>query len=107
MKEVVKMTEIAEILSNYGVGAIIICLFIYDWLTNKKDIKNTLTQNNKFLTEINNSSSNTAKSLDLLQQTIDAEKQALLTHDKRCEEIQKIVKEIQKELKKKEVINND
>lgn len=92
------MIEIAGIVKEYGVEIVIICMFIYDWFTNKKDIKETLTQNNSFLTEISKSSMNTAKSLDLLQQTMNDEKETLAVHDRRCEDIQRIVKEIKKAL---------
>lgn len=94
------MGEIAGLLSNYGVGTVIICMFVYDWLTNKKDIKKTLEQNNAFLTEISKSTLNTAKSLDLLQQTMNDEKEALSIHDRRCEDIQRVVKETKEILEK-------
>lgn len=88
------MEEMAKLLSDYGVGLIIVVLFIYDWLTNKKDIKKTLEQNEKCLEEISSSTKNTAKSLDLLQQSMNEQKDSLMIHDKRCEKTQYIVEEI-------------
>lgn len=68
------MEEITQLIFNYGIGFVIVGLFIYDWITNKKDIKKTLTQNEKALEEIANSTKNTAKSLELLQQSMNEQK---------------------------------
>lgn len=94
------MKETLELLSNYGVGLVIIMLFIYDWFTNKKDIKKTLNQNEKCLEEISISSKNTTKSLDLLQQTMNEQKDALMIHDKRCEKTQYLVEEIKNNIER-------
>lgn len=68
------MEEVTSLLFNYGIGFVIVGLFIYDWITNKKDIKKTLGQNEKALEEIANSTKNTAKSLELLQQSMSEQK---------------------------------
>ena len=72
------MEEIANLIMDYGVTIIIVGLFIWDWVTNKKDIKNTLSaieENSKnvgaCLTEMKQSNDNISKSLDLLQKTLD------------------------------------
>lgn len=43
------MENIVQLVFNYGIGFVIVGLFIYDWFTNKKDIKMTLKQNEKCL----------------------------------------------------------
>ena len=72
------MEEIANLIMDYGVSIIIIGLFIWDWITNKKDIKKTLEaieENSKnvgaCLTEMKQSNDNISKSLDLLQKSLD------------------------------------
>lgn len=72
------MEEIANLIMDYGVTIIIVGLFIWDWVTNKKDIKNTLSaieENSKnvgaCLTEMKQSNDNISKSLDLLQKSLD------------------------------------
>ena len=51
------MEEMVNLIANYGVTIIIVCLFLWDWITNKKDMKDT--------------SINISKSLDLLQKSMD------------------------------------
>ena len=58
------MKEIVELIANYGVSAIIVFLFIWDWYINKKDMKQTLEV-------IKDTSINISKSLDLLQKSMD------------------------------------
>lgn len=58
------MTEIVELIANYGVSAVIIFLFIWDWYINKKEMKETLEV-------IKDTSINISKSLDLLQKSMD------------------------------------
>lgn len=92
------MEKIVELLSNYGVGLVIVGLFIYDWLINKKEQTNILKQNEKCLEELSVSSKNTSKSLELLQQSMNDQKEALFIHDKRCEKTQYLVEEIKKKV---------
>ena len=89
------MNEIAQLIGNYGVSAIIICLFIYDWLTNKKKIQETLEQNAKCLEEMKNTNYNTYKSLEILQKTNC--KVILTPHLKEFERLSKIPMEKIKE----------
>lgn len=58
------MEEIAKLVANYGVSIIIVTLFIWDWFTNKKDMKDTIEV-------IKDTSINISKSLDLLQKSMD------------------------------------
>ena len=44
------MQEIIELISKYGVSLVIVGLFLYDWLTTRKDMQKTLEQNSKCLT---------------------------------------------------------
>lgn len=72
------MEEIANLLMNYGVSIVIVALFIWDWITNKKETKKTLNaiqvSNENIascLIEIKSSNINISKSLDLLQKSLD------------------------------------
>lgn len=58
------MKEVVELIANYGVSAIIVFLFIWDWYINKKEMKETLDV-------IKDTSINISKSLDLLQKSMD------------------------------------
>ena len=76
-------------------------LFLYDWFTTRKDMQKTLEQNSTCLEEIKNTNANnaetnrnTAKSLELLQSSMDTQKEFLFQHDKRCEEIEKSIEKI-------------
>ena len=67
------MEQIASLIGTYGVSAIIIALFIWDWITNKKEMKETLNV-------IKDTSLNISKSLDLLQKSMDK-------HDEKLDEL--------------------
>ena len=88
------MQEIVDLVSKYGVSLVIVALFLYDWFTTRKDMQKTLEQNSKCLTEIQNTNKNTAKSLELLQKSMDNQSEFLQVHDKRCEEIEKDIEKI-------------
>lgn len=64
------MKEVVELIANYGVSAIIVFLFIWDWYINKKDMKQTLEV-------IKDISINISKSLDLLQKSMDRQDEKL------------------------------
>lgn len=70
------MEEIIKLTANYGVSIIIVGLFLWDWFTNKKDMKETLEV-------IKETSLNISKSLDLLQKSMDRHDEKL---DKLLEE---------------------
>ena len=78
------MEEIANLITNYGVSIIIIALFIWDWISNKKDVKDTLAaikESNEniasCLNEMQLSNNNISKSLDLLQKSLDNQTQKI------------------------------
>lgn len=96
------MEEILEMISKFGVSLVIVGLFLYDWLTTRKQMQETLKQNSTCLdeikkTNINNAETNknTAKSLELLQASMDTQKEFLFQHDKRCENIEKSIEKIE------------
>lgn len=72
------MEEMVSSVMDYGVSIVIVALFIWDWITNKKDTKKTLsaiqTSNKNIascLAEMKLSNTNISKSLDLLQKSLD------------------------------------
>lgn len=67
------MEEILTNISNYTVTVVIVALFLWDWFTNKKDMKDTLDV-------IKETSLNISKSLDLLQKSMDR-------HDEKLDKI--------------------
>lgn len=89
------MQEMAELINKYGVPLMIVVLFLYDWFTTRKDMQKTLEQNSTCLMEIQNTNRNTAKSLELLQKSMDNQSEFLQVHDKRCEEIEKNIEKIE------------
>ena len=95
------MQEILEMISKFGVSLVIVALFLYDWFTTRKDMKKTLEQNSKCLTEIQNTNRNTAKSLELLQKSMDNQSEFLQVHDKRCEAIEKDIEKIEIKMEEK------
>ena len=95
------MQELAEMISKYGVPLIIVVLFLYDWLTTRKDMQKTLEQNSTCLIEIQNTNRNTAKSLELLQKSMDNQSEFLQVHDKRCEDIEKNIEKIEIRMEEK------
>lgn len=78
------MVEYANLISNYGVMIIIVALFIWDWISNKKDIKDTLT-------EMKKSNDNTSKSLELLRKSMENQEHIMQEHDKRSIDIQNTI----------------
>lgn len=96
------MEEIIKMLSEFGVPLVIVALFLYDWITTRKDMQETLKQNSMCLEEIKNTNinnaetnKNTAKSLELLQKSMDNQYEFLQIHDKRCENIEKNIEKIE------------
>lgn len=83
------MEEMANLILNYGVSAIIVVLFIWDWVTNKQTITQTLKtiatasdnitkclknlekNDNDLSKYIEQNNTNISKSLDLLQKSMD------------------------------------
>ena len=72
------MEEIIQMVSNYGTSIIIVGIFLWDYVANKKDMKKTLDTVwdnsetiSQCLIEMKQQNSNTAKSLELLQKSMD------------------------------------
>lgn len=96
------MEELIKMISEFGVPLVIVAIFLYDWITTRKDMQETLKQNNMCLQEIKNTNinnsetnKNTAKSLELLQKSMDNQYDFLQVHDKRCENIEKSIEKIE------------
>lgn len=89
------MQEIGKLINEYGVSLVIVILFLYDWLTTRRDMQKTIEQNGKCLIEIQNTNMNTAKSLELLQKSMDNQSEFLQVHDRRCEVIEKDIEKIE------------
>ncbi len=64
------MENIISNIANYGVSIVIVGLFLWDWIVNKKKITETLE-------EMKVSNANTSKSLELLQKSMDNQNQSL------------------------------
>lgn len=64
------MENVVQLVANYGVTVIIVGLFLWDWITNKKKITETLE-------EMKVSNANTSKSLELLQKSMENQEQTL------------------------------
>lgn len=78
------MEEFLNMIANYGVTIVIVALFIWDWITNKKEIKKTLetikTSDETIadcLVEMKSSNENISKSLDILQKSLDNQTQKI------------------------------
>lgn len=80
------MEELVKLISTYGVSFVIVALFLWDYVANKKTladnqemIKNTLTAVEKSTTtisscliEMQQTNMNTAKSLEILQKQMES-----------------------------------
>ena len=81
-----EINQIGQIILNYGVSAVIIIVFIWDYVVNKKKnaenqetikttlqvVENTTTTISNCLVEMQQTNSNTAKSLELLQKQMES-----------------------------------
>lgn len=80
-----EVNQIGQIILNYGVSAVIIMVFIWDYVVNKKKnaenqetikttlqvVENTTTTISSCLLEMQQTNANTAKSLELLQKQME------------------------------------
>lgn len=64
------MENIVQLVANYGVSIVIVGLFLWDWIANKRKITETLE-------EMKVSNSNTSKSLELLQKSMENQEHTL------------------------------
>lgn len=81
-----EVNQIGQIILNYGVSAVIIMVFIWDYIVNKKKnaenqetikttlqvVENTTTTISNCLIEMQQTNTNTAKSLELLQKQMES-----------------------------------
>lgn len=88
------MEEILKHISDYGITIIIVALFIYAWWDDRKNrnviLDNSLkleSDNNEILSEMKNTNLNTAKSLELLQISMQNQLELLKQHDERQQQI--------------------
>lgn len=93
------ITNVIEMIGNFGVLVIIAGIFLWEHITSKKKIADTLDQNSKMLEEMRNTNCNTAKSLELLQESMNTQKDFLYEHDKRCGNIERSIQEINLKMK--------
>lgn len=80
------MEEMLNLISSYGISAIIVCLFLWDYIANKKKnienqetikttlevVKESTTTISSCLLEMQQTNLNTAKSLELLQRQMES-----------------------------------
>lgn len=81
-----EVNQIGQIILNYGVSVVIIIVFIWDYVVNKKKnaenqetikttlqvVENTTTTISSCLIEMQQTNANTAKSLELLQKQMES-----------------------------------
>lgn len=60
------MEEIVQALGDFGVSFVIVALFLWDWVTNKKSYTESLTQIKESNQNIAESNMNISKSLDII-----------------------------------------
>lgn len=78
------MEELLNLIGNYGAMVVIVALFLWEWVCTKKDTR-------KALEEMKNANINIAKSLELLQKSMENQEHIMQEHDKRSVEILSIV----------------
>lgn len=78
------MEEIVQMLTNYGTSIVIVGIFLWDYVANKRDMKKTLDtvkENSEIISqcliEMKQQNNNTAKSLELLQKSMDNTEQKI------------------------------
>ena len=81
------MAETINLVSNYGIMIVIVGLFLWDWVDNRKSIKQSLK-------EMSISNSNISKSLELLQKNMESQEHNLVETDERIKTILEIVQKI-------------
>lgn len=83
--------QLTELWTTYGVLAAFAIMFIYDWIDNKKTVKEEKhkteeekKRTNEVLEALAVSNNNIAKSLDLLRSTTEEQKREFKEHDERA-----------------------
>ena len=74
------MLDVISIVTNYGISMVIVCLFIWDWITNRKVVTGTLKEMaatnaniEKCLVNMEQHNENVSKSLDLLNKAMESQ----------------------------------
>lgn len=74
------MQDVISIVTNYGISMVIVCLFIWDWITNRKVVTDTLKEMaatnaniEKCLVNMEQHNENVSKSLDLLNKAMESQ----------------------------------
>ena len=78
------MKEIVEIIFNYGGTLVLAALFVYMFLTDRKDLKEEKKNNTQVLKELSASNNNIAESLNLLKTSIELNTDEYKQHDERA-----------------------
>ena len=78
------MKEIVEIIFNYGGTLVLAALFVYMFLTDRKDLKEEKKNNTQVLKELSASNNNIAESLNLLKTSIELNTDEYRQHDERA-----------------------
>lgn len=78
------MEEIVALVFNYGGTVVLAGLFIYVFVTDRKDKKEEKSNNTQILKELSNSNQNIAESLNLLKTSIDTNTAEYRQHDERA-----------------------
>lgn len=97
------MQEMLKFLAEYGITLVIVALFLYAWWDDRhnrnKILDNSLKlehNNNEILNEMKKTNSNTAKSLELLQISMQNQTDMLKMHDEHFTEgLKVLIKDVQ------------
>ena len=78
------MEEIVKLIFNYGGTVVLAALFVYLFITDRKELKEEKANNTKVLKELSTSNNNIAESLNLLKTSIDINTTEYRQHDERA-----------------------
>lgn len=78
------MEEVVALIFNYGGTIVLAGLFVYVFITDRKDKKEEKSNNTQVLKELSNSNKNIAESLNLLKTSIDTNTAEYRQHDERA-----------------------
>ena len=78
------MKETIEMILNYGGTLVLATLFVYMFLTDRKELKEEKKNNTQILKELSASNNNIAESLNLLKTSIEINTDEYKQHDERA-----------------------
>ncbi len=78
------MEEIVKLIFNYGGTVVLAALFVYMFISDRKELKEEKKNNTKVLSELSTSNNNIAESLNLLKTSIDINTTEYKQHDERA-----------------------